>query len=205
MERDCDQMRRESLQEEQAPSEHLTSGLLIAVRQRLVPVWLALALTTSVYAEGPTPPVAPADPKSQDDCRDYQRKHNEYLKATEKQYAECQASASKSNSSEFVNVELPCQPGSAKATTYKQCAGVSVIAWCATIGFAEKYGECMKQALAAERKPIDDAVAKNDERRSKEADKLLRDTCKQESALPKPDACKTLEPSGSGLDDLMKH
>lgn len=120
----------------------------------------------AAHAAGPTPPVAPADPKSEDECRDYQRQHNEYLEATKKRNDDCQASALKLKNPEFVSVTPPC--GGKAVLTYKRCQDVSGIAWCATIDFAPKYKKCLEQALKAERKPFDDAVAKNNERQSKE-------------------------------------
>jgi len=146
--------------------------------------------------------VAPAAPKSEEECRDYQRQQNAYLKAIEAQNEQCHADVLKAKSAEFVIVAPPC--GGKAVPTPKQCQEVSGAAWCASIGFASKYEQCIKQALAAERKPFDDAATENRERQSMEAAKLFRKQCEEDSVLPKPDGCKAIQ-SGSGFEDLGKH
>jgi hypothetical protein len=145
--------------------------------------------------------LAPADPRSEEECRDYQRQQNAYLKALETQNEQCHADVLKGKSAEFVTVAPPC--GGKAVPTPKQCQEVSGAAWCASVGFASKYEQCMKQALAAERKPFDDAVIKNQERQSREAAKRLREQCEADSAMPKPDGCKAVQ-SGSGFEELEK-
>ncbi len=144
----------------------------------------------------------PSNPKSQDECRAYQRQQNEYANAILQKSKDCSERNWMAKNGDFVEFVPSC--GGAKVSAFRECRDASDASWCAFQGVSARYEDCMKKALAAERKPLDDAVAKNEAQRAKEAAKLLRETCGADSVLPTPDACKGLKPTGSGFEDMKK-
>jgi hypothetical protein len=196
-------MHRDALQTIQASSNSLADTLLVSLNKKLAPICLALLLMASVTiaAEVPKPPDPPADPKSEDQCRDYQRQQNQYAQALAQQNEECVERGLKEKNAEIITFDSSC--GLGKVTSPRQCQEVSKAATCSTVGFGKKYADCLKQAQAAERKPFDDAVKKNSENQSKEAAKLFREQCMADSVLPKPDGCKALQ--GAGFEELKKN
>ncbi|KJC44527.1 hypothetical protein UP06_18860 [Bradyrhizobium sp. LTSP857] len=108
----------------------------------------------------------------------------------------------KAKSNDFVSFAPSC--GGVKITAFRECQTVSDASWCAYNGVGQKYRACMQQALAAERKPFDDDVAKDKERRAKIATELLRQQCSANTVLPKPEACNALKSSGSGFEEVIQ-
>jgi hypothetical protein len=158
------------------------------------------AFLNAASAEGP--PVPPSDPRSQDECRAYQRQQNQYANDILQRSKDCSARNWKAKSNDFVEFVPTC--GGVKISAFRECREAADASWCAFQGVGARYNDCMKKALAAERKPLEDDAAKNEAQRAREAARLLRENCAADSILPKPEACKGLKPSGSGFEDMGK-
>ena len=169
---------------------------------RLFLACAALMAAVSGASSAESPPVPPVNPKSEDECREYQRQYNEYTKALLQKSRECSARNWKATSSDFIVVAPFC--GGVKFTTFKACREDAEKSWCAYSGFGQKYGDCLSKATTAERKPIEDAVKKNEERQAKIRREIEQEQCKADSVFPKLESCNTQKESGSSLDELMK-
>jgi predicted RNA-binding Zn-ribbon protein involved in translation (DUF1610 family) len=172
-------------------------GIITTFRIEIVLCVYLLGSSTFVLADGAPPP--PIDPKSTDECRVYQSKHIEYMKTVQQSSKACSDNGWKMRDPKFVTFVPSC--GGAAITSFENCKQLSDAAWCSIAGFGQKYGSCMKKAIVSERRPLDNALEKNEQQRGKEAFRLLRETCASETALPKPEACKGLKPLGSGLEE----
>ena len=115
-------------------------------------------------------PVPPADPKSQEECRAYQRQVMDYADVAVEKSRECSAKHRAANNEEIVLYQ-PSSGGDV-LSAFKSCTGFTEAAWCTLAGVSEKVSACFEKATAAEQKRLTNALARNDEHRENETEKL---------------------------------
>lgn len=117
-------------------------------------------------------PVPPADPKSEEECRAYQRQQIDYARIALQKSRECDARNRATNNQDVVLYQSSC--GGGVLSAFSSCRELSDAAWCALAGMSEKMSACVEKASAAEQKRLTNARAQNEQQKQIEAEKLLQ-------------------------------
>src|SRR5579872_2577695 len=127
-----------------------------------------IAPVSSLAADGR--PIPPAEPKSQEECRAYQRQEIEYARIAVQKSRECSARNQATNNEDMVLYPSSC--GGNVLSAFRSCTELSDTAWCALRGLSEKMSACFEKASAAEQNRLTDALAQNEEQKKIETEKL---------------------------------
>ena len=125
--------------------------------------FLLSALIAAVSSLADDRPVPPADPKSQEECRAYQRRQIDYAHTAVQKSRECSARNRATNNQDIVLYLPSC--GGHELSAFRSCSELSDAAWCALTGVTEKMNACLEKASAAEQSRLTDALAQNEKQK----------------------------------------
>src|SRR5215831_646683 len=88
-------------------------------------------------------PVPPADPKSREECRAYQRQQMNYADIAVQKSKECSARNREANHEDIVLYHASC--GGNVLSAFSSCTELADAAWCALAGVSEKMSACFEK------------------------------------------------------------
>jgi hypothetical protein len=143
-------------------------------RQSVLSVTLLLSVLTAPVSPlaADDRPVPPANPKSLEECRAFQRRQTDYAHIAIQKSREC-SERNRAANNEDVALYMPSCGGNL-LSSFRSCLELTDAAWCAVAGVSEKINACFEKAGAAEQQGLTDASAQNEKQKKVETEKLLQ-------------------------------